>query len=250
MIKRGIISMATILKAGTNGFNTGHTSPHGPGPHALPSALNGAGLVRGKRLTLAVDAIAPEPGSLVFLLAERLACGNDELNPTVFTAIDACTSLEVARIYMTWTFASAVDFLLFAAELFPFQIRRVRTLASGPFYRPTIPEGNHEFARIAQERGISHSLITDAAEDELYQAASKFAFHGMFDGRMDRESELRILKALADFLFFHNNQRSLPSLGGKTPVQKLHSFAGYDRLRYFDPFVSPTMLTRRSPHKA
>jgi len=242
--------MATILKTGTNILNTERTSARVSALQTLWSALSGAGPSRVKRLTLAIDATAPEPGSLVYLFAEKLACGSDELNPSVFSAIDACTHLQVARLYMTWTFASAVDFLSFAGELFPFQIRRVRTLASGPFYRPTIPEGNHEFARIAQDHGISHSLITDAPRDELYQVVSKLVFQGIFDGQADRQAELRVVKALADFLFFHNNKRLLPSLGGKTPLQKLNSFAGYDRLRYFDPFVSPSMLTRGSPLRA
>jgi hypothetical protein len=242
--------MATILKVGTNGFNTEQTSARSPLLHSLWSALSNRESGRAKRLASTIDAIAPEPGSLVYLLAEKLALSRDELSPSVFSAIDACTHLQVARLYMTWTFASAVDFLLFARDLFPFQIRRVRTLASGPFYRPSIPEGNHEFARIARDHGVGYSLITDTSRDEPYQVVSKLVFHGILESPVDRQAELRMFKALADFLFFHNNRRSLPSLGGRTPLQKLNSFTGYDRLRYFDPFVSPSMLTRRSPLRA
>jgi hypothetical protein len=242
--------MATVSKTDTNILNTEPTSERVLALHTLRSALSGAGSGRAKRLTLAIDATAPEPGSLVYLFAERLAPGSDELNPSVFSAIDACTHLQVARLYVTWTFASAVDFLSFACEQFPFEIRRVRTLASGPFLRPTTPEGNHEFARIARDRGISHSLITDDPGDELYQVVSKLVFRGIFEDQVDRQAELRAVKALANFLFFHNNKRSLPSLGGKTPLQKLNSFGGHDRLRYFDPFVSPPMLARRPPREA
>jgi hypothetical protein len=241
--------MATILKANTNGINTKQPLHYLPGPHTLRPIQAGEASGQAIRLALTADTIAPEPGSLVYLFAERLASSNDDFNPCVFSAIDACTCLQIARLYMTWTFASAVDILSFAVELYPFQIRRVRTLASGPFYRPSIPEGSHEFARIAEKHGINHSLITDPARDDLYQVVSKFAFHGVIEGRPDRESELRVVKSLADFLFFHNNQRSLPSLDGRTPLEKLHSFAGHDRMRYFDPFVSPSMLTKRFPFK-
>jgi hypothetical protein len=241
--------MATILKADLSAMN-GKQSVHPfPAPNALRSPQTGQASGEAKRLPLAAETIAPEPGSLVYLFAERLASSNDDFNPCVFSAIDACTCLQVARLYMTWTFASAVDMLSFAVELYPFKIRRVRTLASGPFYRPSIPEGSHEFARIAEKHGINHSLITDPVRDDLFQLVSKFGFHGLIEGRSGRESELRILKSLADFLFFHNNQRSLPTLAGRTPLEKLHSFVGYDRLRYFDPFVSPSMLTKRLPVK-
>jgi len=88
-------------------------------PQTLWSALSSMGSTRVKRLTLTIDAMAPEPGSLVYLVAEKLASGSQELNPSVFSAVDACTHLQVARLYMTWTFASAVDFLSFACEVFP-----------------------------------------------------------------------------------------------------------------------------------
>jgi hypothetical protein len=53
--------------------------------------------------------------------------------------------------------------------------------------------------------------------------------------RGTQEDDEALLVDLQQFLFFHNNHRSLPTLEGKTPVDKLRSFDIYRNLKTFDP---------------
>lgn len=209
----------------------------------LWSDLNRAGLKHMRRMAMAIDEIAPSPGSMVYIIAPRLPSHQRELTPVVFSALDVNTHLQVAQLYLTSTFASAVDFLDFARENFPFRISHIRTLGEAPFFNLAVGEGHYEFTHIAEARGALHTTITDPSREGVYSVLSKLTFAGIFTASANLQSERELVQDLVSFLFFHNNHRSLPSLAGRTPLQKLQTFLEYQHLRSFDPFVS---VNRRS----
>lgn len=191
-----------------------------------------------KRLSTSLGELAPKPGYLVYLEAKTLSCQLNNMTPIIYSAIDVCTQMQVARLYLTMTIGSALDFLDFACHKFPFRISGVETPLGLPFANSSILQAHHRFTSAAAERGILHSIIPNRTESEVFSSISKLTFGGILEGSVEPASEQKLMRELINFLFFHNNHRSLPSLEGKAPLQKLKSFVGYERIHTFDPYES------------
>ena len=77
-------------------------------PTTLPwSELGQGGLGRVAQRRSIVDLVAPTPGFLVYVESTKLSNQVNEIEPMVFSAIDANTHLQIARLYLTPSFASA-----------------------------------------------------------------------------------------------------------------------------------------------
>ncbi|MCX6135599.1 MAG: hypothetical protein NTU47_17465 [Ignavibacteriales bacterium] len=198
--------------------------------------LTQTGEVQMQNIVSTLDEVAPKPGHLVFLRAKDLSMNVNGLQPVVFSAVDACTFLQVAQVYLAPTTAAAASFFDHALETFPFVVSHVRSRNQRPFYHAAGDRSYHEFSEIIEEKGCSHSIITKVSQDPLYGIADKFMFGGIVEGSIVGASEGELHRDLVHFLFFHNNCRSIPWLGGRTPLQKLAAFEGFAGWRSFDPF--------------
>ncbi len=187
------------------------------------------------RLATTVERMAPGPGFLVYVETSRLSCLLHKLEPVVFSAFDANTHLQIARIYLTNTLASALDFTEFILKRFPFPIAQIRTLAETPFYIRIKPPTQQRFSNHLAMRGVLHSLMTDRSWDQLFSMLSKFSFSSFSTGSPMSIPAEKLTSEFSNFLFYHNNRRMLSSLQGRTPLQKLRSFKGFDQLSSFDP---------------
>jgi len=199
--------------------------------------LQSAGMSQMAELINTIHETAPQPGSLIIVDLKPLPFRWDEWQPVLFSAVDVCTHLQIARMYVTSTQASAIDFLQFMAERYPFPITEIRTAANPEFTKLGSLQSNHQFTAEARKRGIFHSIALDTTEQPILSLASKYSFAATLEGNLDGASKEKIVNGLTTFLFFHNNHRSLASLGGLTPLQKLNSFEGYEHIPWFDPYV-------------
>jgi hypothetical protein len=204
--------------------------------------LTHSGEVQMQKTTSTLDEAAPEPGHLVYLRAKNISVNLNGLEPVVFSAVDACTFLQVAQIYLAPTTAAAASFFDYLEAMLPFAISHVRSRNQRPFYHAAGDRSYHEFSEIVGEKGCSHSLITNVSQDPLYGIACKFMFGGITEGSIVGASEVELQRDLVHFLFYHNNFRSIPWLAGKTPLQKLAEFEGFSSLRLFDPFTNPRSI--------
>ncbi|MCX6141658.1 MAG: hypothetical protein NTZ35_00415 [Ignavibacteriales bacterium] len=203
---------------------------------SLCSELSRSGQLYVRQISAFIDEIAPGPGSLVYVHANSLGVQLDGLEPAVFSAIDACTNLQVAQIYLASTAAGALSFVDFFVRRFPFSIQQIRTLRHSPFYGVAGRNDRHDFSAILAQRGILHTLIADKSRDALYSITSRLLFSKMTEGMNGPASEREHYRALTQFLLYHNNYHSIPWLDGNTPLQKLKSFDGYAPLHSFCPF--------------
>jgi hypothetical protein len=207
-------------------------------PTPLPwSELGGGGLEQAAQRRSIVDLVAPTPGFLVYIESKRLSNQINEIEPMVFTAIDANTHLQVARLYLTASFASAIDFVEFVLSRFPFPILQIRTADEAPFYLSSSLPTRQRFSEFLQARMVHHSVMSRPLHDELYPHLSKFTFAKMAAGSLNKISSDDLMEGLTSYLLIHNNYRELPSLQGRTPLQKLHSFERFKQLYSFDPFT-------------
>lgn len=194
------------------------------------------------RLSLALDELAPVPGSLVYMELKRSSYRINEFEPCLFSAIDVCTHLQLARYYSMASVASAVDFLEFISVTFPFRTSEVRTTVDPSFTTSSMPQSFHRFTMVCVEKEILHSVSSAHRQDQVVQLLSGLTFGGIFEGNVDVHSETAVINELENFLFFHNNYRSLSSLYGNTPVQKLKSFFEYAEVSVFSPLDSSLVL--------
>jgi len=201
------------------------------------SELSKWGLGQAAQPRSIVDLVAPTPGFLVYVETSKLSNQINEIEPTVFSAIDASTHLQIARLYLTASFASAIDFLEFALSRFPFPILQIRTVDQAPFYVSSSLPTRQRFSEFLQARKVHHSVMSRPQQDELYPHLSKFTFARMAAGSLNRISSDELMDGLSSYLLIHNNYRELPSLQGRTPLQKLHSFERFKQLYSFDPFT-------------
>ncbi len=198
--------------------------------------LTSAGQPYLERIALAVDEVAPRPGILAYVMVRKLAIPLNGLDAVVFSAIDACTLLQVAQAYHSLTTAAALSFVDFVAESFPFPLSQIRTPAERPFANSTNPPCDRDFSVLAGERGYIHTCITKPSRDSLFLAISKLQFGEISEVGLVQVSAQKLQGELARFLFFHNNYRSILWLGGKTPIQKLRTFEGFDAIHSFSPY--------------
>jgi hypothetical protein len=193
------------------------------------------GLGQAVRRRSIIDLVAPTPGFLVYVESSRLSNQVNEIEPLVFSAIDANTHLQIARLYLTSSFASAIDFVEFILSRFPFPILQIRTAEQAPFYADSNLPTNQRFSSFLQAQMVHHSIMSRPSSDELYPHLSKLTFAKMASGALNRISSDELMEGLSSYLLIHNNYRELPSLQGRTPLQKLHTFDRFKQLYSFDP---------------
>lgn len=192
-----------------------------------------------RKISLAIDEVAPRPGFLVYAQAKKLGVRLNGLDPIIFSAIDATTQLQVAQVYLAITTAAAVSFIDFVAQTFPFGISQIRTRDEKPFHNSSDGQSHRDFTAIMGQRGYVHSVIANPSQDALFSITSNSIFGGLCEGSIAHASEQELQRNVAHFLFFHNNYRSIPWLGGKTPLQKLKTFEGFAGIHSFDPYGLP-----------
>jgi hypothetical protein len=217
----------TIPTAGTVGVSGGEVS----------SELHRETVKRMSRLASTVDRLATRPGALIYLGRAKLTCQLVGIEPVVFSAFDASTHLQVARIYLTQTFASAVDFLNFIRQKFSFRIGRIRTAEEEPFYVESPPSVRQRFSSHLEAEGILHSIVSDQSTDDLFAVFTQLSFAQVVAKSGRRLEEPSIMREFISYLYDHNNYKELPTLKGKTPLEKLKLFGGFDELESFDPFA-------------
>lgn len=204
----------------------------------VPTAVDGGlGVNNAAPRRSIADLVAPTPGFLVYVETSRLSNQINEIEPLVFSAIDANTHLQIARLYLTASFASAIDFVEFALSKFPFPVLQIRTVDQAPFYVHSNVSQRQRFSEFLQAHMVYHSVMNHPLNDELYPHLSKFTFARMAAGTLTRISSDELMEGLSSYLLIHNNYRELPTLQGRTPLQKLHTFERFKQLYSFDPFA-------------
>jgi hypothetical protein len=204
----------------------------------LCEELNRSAQMQLERVLAAIASFAPRPGVLMHVRTHKLAVRMDGFEPVVFSAIDASTLLQVAQVYLMSTTAAALSFVEFMNQSFPFSVTHIKTTDEKPFVNASGPEPHRDFSSIVEHMGLTHSVISAPSHDTLFMLTSKLTFGGISEGLIANTTEAEMQKELAHFLFFHNNYRSVPWLGGKTPVQKLGTFSEIAPLDAFDPYAA------------
>ncbi|MDP2886825.1 MAG: hypothetical protein Q8P51_17600 [Ignavibacteria bacterium] len=201
----------------------------------LCTELTFTGRLYQERIAGAIDEVAPKPDLLVYVSARKLAIPSNGLDPVLFSAIDATTHLQVAQAYLLLTTAAALSFVEFVARSFPFSISQIRTPAQRPFEHSTSPLSSRDFLELISGQGYVHSLINNPSRDAPFSITSRLLFGGIAEGSLVYVSPQELQRELGQFLFFHNNYRTIPWLEGKTPVQKLRMFGEFSRVQTFSP---------------
>jgi hypothetical protein len=218
----------------------GSWDPHAPlEVETLPHDLSHNGQKHLEQIALAIDEVAPKPGLLVYVAATKLALPLNGLDSVLFSAIDVATHLQVAQAYHSLTTASAVAFVEFAADLFPFPISQIRTPAEHPFHNGQNQATQRDFSVLIGRKGYIHSPVVDPSRDALLSLSSKLHFKGLASGCFTHTSAHDLQREMGQYLFFHNNYRTIPWLGGKTPLQRLRSFEGFSHVHSFSVFEAP-----------
>jgi hypothetical protein len=223
---------SSFFQSHTIGLHAGETMP----TTILPSEEDKLGWGKLTQRRSIVDLVAPTPGFLVYFESTRVSNQINEIEPVIFSAIDANTHLQIARLYLTPSFASAIDFVEFVLSRFPFPILQIRTSDETPFYVNSSLPTRQRFSEFLQARMVHHSVMSRPLNDELYPQLSKFTFARMAAGSLNKISSDELMDGLTSYLLIHNNYRELSSLQGRTPLQKLHSFDRFKQLYSFDPF--------------
>jgi len=198
------------------------------------------------RLASMLNRIAPKPGTLVYMDCANLPFKLGDLRPTVFSAFDTCTHIQIARIYLTDSFASAADFLDFTRRKLPFCMSKIKTAAKGPFWVDPLESPNQRFTSHLGAQGILHLVIPDRSQDDFFSVFDHLTFIHQAGSSNRSPSIPEIVGELIAYLHFHNNNRTLASLKGRTPLEKLKSFSGFEEIYSFDPFAPEP--TRSEPH--
>jgi hypothetical protein len=197
--------------------------------------LHVVGMHTMNNLTYYIRKMAPEPGSLVYVESRRLSLRPQQFEPTLFSAIDICTHLQIARIYLTPSLGSAIDFVDHIRDRYPFPISEIRTGNAPPFGSPATFASHNRLTATMEGRGIKHTLIIEPHRDPVLASVVRLTFGGVFEGSLDQRIEENLIDELIRFLFFHNNHRALPTLGGLTPIMRLREFDDFKHLRLFEP---------------
>jgi hypothetical protein len=210
--------------------------PDPPSPVAFESLcmeLSHTGQVHLQKIAAVIDHVAPLPGRLVYLHTTKLAMRLNGLQPVIFSAVDANTQMQVAQANLTMTSAAALSFVDFVKRSFPFPIAEIRTQRATPFHNPRDHRPHRDFPTLIADQGHVHSFIESHSSDALFGITSKMVFGRLSEGLVSHASAHELQRDLTRFLFFHNNFRFVPWLHGKTPLQKLRMFAGFEGIHSY-----------------
>jgi hypothetical protein len=200
---------------------------------SLCSELSRSGQLYLRHISALIDDIAPHPGSLVYLHASNLGAQMNGLDPVVYSAVDACSNLQLAQIHPASTAAAALSFIDVIVKCFPFSVRRIRTDREFPLSAGAGRQVHHDVRGLLAQGEILHSFVADRGEDALYSLTSRILFTSTSEGAVGKGSELRQYRPLMQFLLYHNNYRSIPWLNGNTPLQRLKSYEGFATFHSF-----------------
>lgn len=224
---------------------TSGSSAHVPGNSATPrlspngwnvtASAGGVG-VRVRDFEEAIERVAPRPGSKLYMEARRLNCRWYGLQPMLFSAIDLCSHLQVARVYLTQTVASAVDFLDFVVASYPFAIREVYTPPDLWFCDPVVPQVIHRFSRECALRNMVHTVLSNPSQDVIIRKLRAYFYHTLLESSEEGTSEQLMIPDLRNHLLVHNNFTALDTIAGQVPVEKLQTFSGFESIEQFDPY--------------
>jgi hypothetical protein len=148
--------------------------------------------------------------------------------------MDVCTHLQLARFYFVSSLAATIDFFEFIVRAFPFPVTELRADHSRLLTSENARQFEHRFTLAAHRIGIRHT-VKDLQGDDVESRLQRYFFETGAGTRGTQEDDEALLADLGQFLYFHNNHRSLPTLGGKTPVDTLRSFHSHHDLKVFDP---------------
>jgi hypothetical protein len=217
-------------------------SPHNGTPVLNGDAWNvtrstGAPSVRVRNFEEAIERIAPRPGTKLFIEGRKLNCRWYGLQPMLFSAIDLCTHLQVARVYLTQTVASAVDFLDFLVASYPFVMREVYTPPDLWFCDPVVPQVIHRFSRECALRNMVHTVLSNPSQDVIIRRLRAYFYHSVLESSGGSESEQAIIPDLRNYLLVHNNFTALDTIAEQVPIEKLRTFSGFEGVEQFDPYA-------------
>lgn len=184
----------------------------------------------------AIEQIAPRPGSKLFIEGRKLSCRWYGLQPMLFSAIDLCTHLQVARVYLTQTVASAVDFLDFLVASYPFLMRELYTPPDLWFCDPVVPQVIHRFSRECALRNVVHTVLSNPSQDVIIRRVRSYFYHSVLESSEGGGSEQAIIPDLRNYLLVHNNYTALETISNQVPIDKLHSYSGFESVEHFDPY--------------
>ncbi len=214
------------------------SSPRSSAPapfESLCEELGHAGQKHLENIASLIEHSAPSPGRVVYLHTLKLPMQLGRLQPILFSAIDTATHLQVAQANLAMTSAAALSFVEFMAHIFPFPISEIKTRKEKPFHNPNDHRPHRDFVTLVEEQGYVHSFVENHGGDDLFSITSKMLFKGLSSGRACPSSAYELQRDLDQFLFFHNNFRFVPWMKGKTPIQKLRMFAGFECVHSFSP---------------
>jgi len=131
-----------------------------------------------------------------------------------FTAIDDATRVRALKVYEKHTQVSAMDFVDYVIEKFPFRIREIRT------------DNGHEFqAKFhwhVEDKGIRHAYIKPSSPQlngkvERSHRSDSQEFYQLLSYKDDVDLEAK----LAEWERFYNFARPHGAHNGKTPYEAL-----------------------------
>ena len=134
-----------------------------------------------------------------------------------YTAIDDCTRIRVLRVYRRNDQKTAIQFLDYLLERFPFAIEQVQTDNGAEFQ-----SGFHWHVL---DRGIRHVYIRPATprlngKVERSHRIDSEEFYRLLDGVVVDDTEL-FADRLREWEDFYNFHRPHGGLGGQTPYERL-----------------------------
>lgn len=148
----------------------------------------------------------------------------------LYTAIDDCTRLQVARVSAELTPQASVRFLEEMLRAYPFPIQEVQTDHGVEFTYVFFPhvQKPHPFEQLLQSHGIHHKLIPVGMPQQngKVERSHRTLDEECLNPRTFRKPSPRI-HAISRWLRFYNTQRPHSALGWLTPLQKLQSFPTY-----------------------
>ncbi len=214
-----------------NGWNVAHST-------------GGSTSARIRDLEEAIDRIAPRPGVKLYIEGRKLSCRWYGLQPILFSAIDLCTHLQVGRVYLTQTVASAVDFLDFLIASYPFVVRELYTPPDLWFCDPVVPQVIHRFSRECALRNMVHTVLSNPSQDAIIRRLRAYFYHSVLEQSESGSSEQAIIPDLRNYLLVHNNFTALETIASQVPIDKLRTFSGFEEIEQFDPYSNHASSTR------
>ncbi len=160
---------------------------------------------------------------------------------SIYTAIDDSTQMRISRAYKNLSINNTADFLKLIIEKYPFKIKKVLTPDTLIFKSLQLENEINTIlieqpSELLKKAEIEQQFYSADDESDNLLKITDLITHEYMDLEFEYIEDIN--RYFEKYLSKYNNHEKNEYLSGLTPLQKLRTFDGFQKINYFETVIA------------